>query len=71
MMIASTTLLILTLMLISGSTSLQTSSDVIIKTTNLRQRQLPLEPPELESHVSLRNLQSDRAEEALAEVGMT
>ena len=62
--IASTTLFILTLKLIFifGSTSLQTSS-VIIKTTNLRQRQLPSESP------PLRNLQADRAEETLSEVG--
>ena len=81
-MIASATLLIL--IFISGSTSSQTtSSAVIIKTTNLRQRQLATSgdnkvinqpdqrPPELESRTSSRNLQiSDRAEEALAEVGM-
>jgi len=69
MMIAITTLFILTLKLIFifDSTSLQTSSAVIIKTTNLRQRQLP-SPPELESP-PLRNLQSDRAEDALSEVG--
>jgi len=85
-MIASATLLILTLMLIFifGTTSLQTtSSDVIIKTANLRQRQLATSsdnkvikwpdhrPPELESRTSSRNLQiSDRAEEALGEVGI-
>lgn len=84
-MIASATFLMLTLMLIFiCSTSLQTtSSAVIIKTINLRQRQLAISsddkvinhpdqrPPELESRTSSRNLQiSDRAEEALGEVGM-